>query len=80
MENDNKQNLHFFEAATMRELYNAMHIWQEANLKRFLSVSIQQDREEFCCIALTNPSEVVITDANGTNHASVTSGGRLCTS
>ncbi|HEY9766998.1 MAG TPA: hypothetical protein V6C71_00645 [Coleofasciculaceae cyanobacterium] len=39
-----------------------MENWQNENHKRFLSTDIQQDGDMFCCIALTNPTEVVITD------------------
>lgn len=31
----------------------------------------------FCCIALTNPSEVVITSLDGKRHAEVTKRGSL---
>jgi hypothetical protein len=48
-----------------------MEDWQKANNKRLLSVSIQQDGGKFCCIALTNPSEVVITDLSGYNDVEV---------
>ena len=71
MTNQNKRNLQFFVASSMRELYADMQQWQEANNKRFLSVSIQEDRGEFCCIALTNPSEVVITSPDGQRYAEV---------
>jgi len=60
----------------MRGLYESMQAWQEANRKRFLSVSVQEDGGKFCCIALTNPSEVVITDRYGACYADV-SGDRL---
>jgi hypothetical protein len=59
-ENSNKHNLLFFESNTMLGLYEAMDQWQCANEKRFLSTNIQRDKGKFCCIALTNPTEVVI--------------------
>ena len=74
---DNKRNVQFFEAASMRELYDCVSAWQETNRKRFLSVSIHNDRGMFCCIALTNPMEVVITSADGRNHANVSVSGSL---
>jgi hypothetical protein len=77
MSDENKRNLQFFEASSMRELYDCMQAWQDANQKRLLSVSIQADRDKFCCIALTNPSEVVITNPDGGNHAIVNKNGRL---
>ena len=61
----------------MRELFDSMENWQNTNNKRLLSVSIQQDGGKFCCIALTNPTEVVITSADGHYHATVKSYGSL---
>ena len=61
----------------MRELYDRMENWQITNEKRLLSVSIQQDDRSFCCIALTNPTEVVITDSDGSATANVTHDGKL---
>lgn len=64
----NNKNLLYFEASSMAALYESMDDWQEQNHKRLLSVSIQPDGEKFCCIALTNPSEVVIKGMDwGTN-------------
>lgn len=62
---DNKHNLVYFEAASMRDLYKSMEDWQNANNKRFLSASIHQDSGSFCCIALTNPTEVVLVYRSG---------------
>ena len=61
----NKQNLQFFEATSMKGLYNNMQEWQVKNEKRLLSTDIQQDGDMFTCIALTNPSEVVLCSTNG---------------
>jgi len=58
----------------MRELYDCMHAWQVTNQKRLLSVSIQEDGGKFCCIALTNPMEVAITDYGGNNRVRVDNG------
>src|ERR1043165_7078236 len=77
MSDENKRNLQFFEAPSMRELYDCMQAWQEANQKRLLSVSIQADGGKFCCIALTNPTEVVITSSDGERHAKISSDGPL---
>jgi len=49
----------------MAGLYNSMQTWQEENNKRFLSISTQRDGDKICCMALTNPSEVVITGLSG---------------
>ena len=74
MLNDNKHNLLFFEAASMRELHAVLNSWQDENRKRFLSVCIQQDGGSFCCIALTNPTEVVICNGSGDSEALVCDG------
>jgi hypothetical protein len=52
MSEDNKHNILFFESPTMKELYDTMESWQNANLKRFLSMSIQQDGENFVVLHL----------------------------
>ncbi|AYF77416.1 hypothetical protein D7D52_30410 [Nocardia yunnanensis] len=77
MSDVNKQNLAYFEARTMRELYTALDEWQRANGQRFLSLSIESDGGNYCCIALTNPAEVVITSADGHHHAAVNRFGLL---
>ena len=79
MSDENKRNLLYFEAPSMRELYASMHDWQETNNKRILSASIQADAGKFCCIALTNPMEVVITSPDGLRHAEVDKHGYLHT-
>ena len=71
MSDMNKRNLVYFESHSMRGLYGCMDEWQQANNRRLLSVSIQQDGDNYCCIALTNPTEVVITSVDGTVYASV---------
>ena len=60
-----KKNLVYFEANTMRELYEDMDKWQNSWNKRFISLSIQRDMPvgslkllkggfgKFGCIALT---------------------------
>ncbi len=55
----------------MRGLYASMDKWQQSNNRRLLSISIQRDEDKYCCIALTNPTEVVITSADGSQHAPV---------
>ena len=71
MSNDNKRNLVFFESESMRNLYEVMNEWQSNHGKRLLSTNIQQDDGKFCCIALTNPTEVVITNQDGTAYVHV---------
>jgi hypothetical protein len=60
----------------MMGLYSAIEEWQNQNKQRFLSLSIERDGDDFCCIALTNPSEVVIVRGSGDEQARVV-GGRL---
>jgi hypothetical protein len=64
MSEDNKRNLIFFESSSVRGLYGKMDDWQNANRKRFHSVTVQKDGDLFCCIALTNPAEVTIVDGD----------------
>jgi hypothetical protein len=77
MSDTNKRNLVYFENPSMRGLYTCMEEWQRANNRRLLSISVQQDGRNYCCIALTNPTEVVITSADGKNHAKVNRSGQL---
>lgn len=71
MSDTDKHNLLYFESSSMRGLYDCMEGWQRTNNRRLLSTSIQRDGESYCCIALTNPTEVVITSADGRVHAEV---------
>lgn len=60
MTNDNFHNLLFFENTSMKGLYQDLQNWQEADQKRLFSLQIAQDGDMSSCIALTNPSEVII--------------------
>jgi len=71
MSDMNKRNLVYFEGPSMRGLYASMDEWQQANNRRLMSVSVQRDGDNYCCIALTNPTEVVITSPDGRCHAEV---------
>jgi hypothetical protein len=71
MSDTNKRNLVYFENPAMRGLYKSMEDWQEANNKRLLSISIQQDRGNYCCVAMTDPTEVVIKSEDVRHHAGV---------
>lgn len=77
MSNENKRNLQYFEASSMRELFDLIQLWQLENNKRLLSLSIEKDRDKFCCIALTNPIEVIIMDGSSSGGAKVNKDGRL---
>jgi hypothetical protein len=56
MPETNKRNLVYFENPSMRGLYDSMEKWQQANNRRLLSISVQQDSGNYYCIALTNPT------------------------
>ena len=62
MDKNNKHNILYFEAQSMKDLHSNMDEWQKDNEKRFLSMSVNKDGDNYCCIALTNPSEVTITN------------------
>ena len=62
MDKNNKHNILYFEGQSMKQLHNNMDEWQKDNEKRFLSMSVNKDGDNYCCIALTNPSEVTITN------------------
>jgi hypothetical protein len=71
MSDTNKRNLVYFENPSMRGLYASMDEWQQTNNRRLMSVSVQRDGDNYCCIALTNPTEVVITSLDGKSHVKV---------
>jgi hypothetical protein len=73
MSDSNKHNLLYFQSRSMRGLFDEMEEWQQVNKRRLLSTSIERDGDTYCCIALTNPSEVVITDVDGHQLSLVTS-------
>ncbi len=68
MNDDNKRNLHYFESHSMQGLFEVMDEWQQKNNKRLLSTNIQPENGKFCCIALTNPTEVIICDGEGSGR------------
>ena len=71
MSENNKHNIQYFEAASMRELFDLLQTWQTENQKRLLSLSIEKEGNKFCCIALTNPTEVIIMDGYAHGGANV---------
>ena len=79
MSDNNNHNVLYFKGNTMDELHNSMDEWQKENEKRFLSMTVQKDRGSFCCITLTNPSEVYIVDGSGHGNRAQVSGGKLKT-
>ncbi|MDQ2180468.1 hypothetical protein [Marinifilum sp. D714] len=66
-EMNNKNNILWFENESMKGLFDELQSWQLNNKKRFLSTEIQRDNGKFCCIALTNPTEVTLVDDEGYN-------------
>jgi hypothetical protein len=74
---DNKRNLQYFEAPSMRELFDVMQTWQAENKQRFLSLNVEQEGDSFCCIALTNPSEVIIVDGSSLDEGAAVHGQKL---
>jgi hypothetical protein len=60
----------------MRKLHEIMDEWQKNN-NHFLSVSIQKDGNNFCCIALAGKREVVICDPENDLQVRVSGGGNL---
>jgi hypothetical protein len=73
MADENKRNLLYFEAPSMAQLFSLMQSWQVENEKRLHSVSVERDGDKFCCIGLTNPTEVIIRDGAGSGGVDVTS-------
>ncbi|HCG9620992.1 TPA: hypothetical protein N2940_004497 [Vibrio parahaemolyticus] len=76
MSENNTKNVIYFENKTMGGLYHDLDTWQNENKKRYLQLAIQHDNGKFCCICLTNPSEVTIVGPSG-HKAEVHSSGRL---
>jgi hypothetical protein len=77
MPSTNKHNIQYFESATMAGLHQELEMWQIEHKKRLLSTSIEKDGDIFCCIALTNPTEVTLYDPSGQVSVDVTDAGRL---
>ena len=73
MSDENKHNLLYFEASSMRNLFDLMQAWQKENNKRLLSICVEKDGGKFCCIALTNPTEVIIKDGYDSGGVDVSS-------
>lgn len=68
---DNNQNIFWFAAKSMREVYEKISSWQQSENKRILSFHMEKDGEEFCAIVATNPMEVIIMDGERAGGASV---------
>lgn len=73
MPESNKRNLHYFEASSMRGLYQVIDAWQVENSKRLLSLNVERDGGTFCGIVLSNPIEVIIMDGYIENGVQVQS-------
>jgi hypothetical protein len=79
MPETNKHNLVYFEDSTMCGLYTSMEEGQQINNRRLLSISIQSEDGRYCCVALTNPTKVVITSKDGKKRVGVADLGQLIT-
>jgi hypothetical protein len=77
MADDISRNLLYFESDSMRGLYEAMDSWQIASGKRRLTTNVQRDGAKFCCIALTNPMEVVICSGHDRPEQAAVLNGKL---
>jgi hypothetical protein len=55
----------------MKELFDLINLWQHENRKRFLSISIEKEDRKLCCIALTNPTEVMIVNGDTEERSGV---------
>ena len=71
MSENNKRNIVYFEGATMRSLYEEMDRWQEEHQKRLASLSVEVCDGQYCAIAVTNPTEVIIVDGTKSGGATV---------
>ena len=71
MNDPNKRNLQYFKNASMDGLYADMENWQSTNQKRLMSTSILKDGDMFCCVALSNPQEVIICSGTRPSQANV---------
>ncbi len=75
VENNNSHNLLYFESDSMRGLYDTMGKWQQDNGKRLLSTNIQRENGKVCCIALSNPGEVILVSGSTPYSAEVSEHG-----
>ena len=62
---ENKKNLLYFEASTMKELHKTIEEWQNENQKRLLSFAVEKDGDMYCCLGLSNPTEVMVVNQRG---------------
>ena len=51
-------NLLYFEASSMKELYECMKSWQDKNHQFFFDLDIQKEGDKFCCIASIDPDDL----------------------
>ena len=66
-----KNNILYFKAATIQELYKQLNDWQKIEGKTIVNFSVHKEHDGYHCLVLTGPMEVVITDAETGMHASV---------
>ena len=56
-----KSSFFYFESPTMQGLYDCLENWQNTAQKYILSINIQRDHENYCCIVLANSLELAQT-------------------
>ena len=57
---ENKKNLLYFEASSIKGLHKVIEEWQNENQKRLLSFAVEKDGDMYCCLGLSNPTEVMV--------------------
>ena len=62
---ENKKNLLYFEASSMKKLHKVIEDWQNDKEKRLLSLAVEKDGDMYCCLGLSNPTEVTIVNPEG---------------
>ena len=73
-----QRGLQYFESDSMNGLYERMTVWMAENkIEQFSSMTIQQDKKKFCCLAITDrrgPIDVSIHAGIDGYHARVRNG------
>jgi hypothetical protein len=64
---ENKKNLLYFDASSMKELHKVIEEWQNEKQKRLLSFAVEKDGDLYCCLGLSNPTEVTIVNEYGSS-------------
>ena len=51
---DNESGLFYFESPSMQGLYDSLEKWKNSSQAQIISLSIQQDHDNFCCIVVAD--------------------------